>query len=240
MGRGVAGKSVQAAVGETAFKKCRRCGAIKDSSAFYKDLTVKSGLSGSCKPCILLAAKARYTNNREMKIAASLKWRKENYDRCRETARVYACLNREHINKLSSEWRQNNKEKVKLITKRKDARRLKIPSVKLSRNISGGIAQSIRSGSKNGRHWEALVNFTIEQLKDHLEKRFVMGMSWDNYGTHWHIDHVIPISAHNFETPEDTDFRRCWSLKNLQPLWARENISKKDKLTEPFQPSLVM
>jgi len=63
-------------------------------------------------------------------------------------------------------------------------------------------------------------------------------MTWENYGTYWHIDHKIPIAVFNYEKPEDIDFRLCWSLKNLQPLEKIENIKKKDKLEKPFQPSL--
>jgi len=93
-------------------------------------------------------------------------------------------------------------------------------------------------GLKAGRQWETLVNFTVDQLKQHLEKLFTPEMTWENYGTYWHIDHKIPIAVFNYEKPEDIDFRLCWSLKNLQPLEKIENIKKKDKLEKPFQPSL--
>ena len=72
----------------------------------------------------------------------------------------------------------------------------------------------------------------------HIEKKFVSGMSWSNYGR-WHIDHIKPISKFNFVKPEDEDFKRCWALKNLQPLWAEENLSKHNKLEKPIQPSLI-
>jgi hypothetical protein len=49
-----------------------------------------------------------------------------------------------------------------------------------------------------------------------------------------------PITAFNFNTPEDIDFKRCWALSNLQPLWARDNLSKQNKLIKPFQPSLLL
>lgn len=68
--------------------------------------------------------------------------------------------------------------------------------------------------------------FTIGELKSHLESLFTEGMSWDNYGK-WHIDHIKPCSLFNHEIK--SDFIECWSLKNLQPLWASENIKKGDK-----------
>jgi hypothetical protein len=55
-----------------------------------------------------------------------------------------------------------------------------------------------------------------------------------------HIDHIIPISVHNFEFPTDIDFKKCWALANLQPMWAMENIIKSNKLSNPFQPSLKL
>jgi hypothetical protein len=63
-------------------------------------------------------------------------------------------------------------------------------------------------------------------------------MTWENYGD-WHIDHKIPVSAFNFSKASDIDFKRCWKLSNLQPLWAAQNVSKGNKLERPFQPSLA-
>jgi hypothetical protein len=64
-------------------------------------------------------------------------------------------------------------------------------------------------------------------------------MSMANYGE-WHIDHIIPKSAFNYESPEHYDFRRAWALTNLQPLWAAESATKRNKLDRPFQPSLTL
>ena len=64
----------------------------------------------------------------------------------------------------------------------------------------------------------------------HLEKQFKEGMTWNNYGYYgWHIDHIRPVSSFNFNSYDDPEFKECWALSNLQPLWGKENISKKDK-----------
>ena len=113
------------------------------------------------------------------------------------------------------------------------------PKYKLNQRIRGGIRKSIKR-NKNGRHWEDLVGYTLEQLKKHLEKRFTKGMNWDKFfNGEIHIDHKIPISVFNFTEPDHEDFKRCWALKNLQPMWAEENWSKNDKLGKHFQPSLL-
>jgi len=98
---------------------------------------------------------------------------------------------------------------------------------KLNRNVSSAISHSIE-GNKQGRHWENLVGYTINDLKQHLEKQFTKGMNWSNYGK-WHIDHIKPISSFKFSSPEHRAFKRCWELDNLQPLWATENLEKGSK-----------
>lgn len=110
----------------------------------------------------------------------------------------------------------------------------------LNRVMHVAICISIRRGSKNRRRWEKLVGYTADDLKIHLEKRFTPGMSWANYGALWEIDHIIPKAVFNFTTPEDIDFKRCWELKNLQPLEARKNRSKGAHIDKPFQPALTI
>ena len=109
---------------------------------------------------------------------------------------------------------------------------------KLNSNISRSVWGVLR-GEKKGRHWESLVGYTLADLKSHMEQNFQSGMTWENYGK-WHVDHIIPISAHNFTKPEHEDFKKCWALENLQPMWATENISKGAKLKNGFQPALQL
>jgi len=112
------------------------------------------------------------------------------------------------------------------------------PGFRLNERIRKRIYFSIL-GRKNGRHWEHLVGWTLKQLKNHLQKLFQPGMTWENYGR-WHVDHIIPISVHNFSKPEHPDFKRCWSLQNLQPMWGSENQSKGAKIEKHFQPKLQL
>jgi len=114
----------------------------------------------------------------------------------------------------------------------------KFPS-RLSNAIRANIRDALhrKGGDKKGRGWEQLVGYTIKDLMKHLQKRFTDGMSWDNYGE-WHIDHIIPVSKFNFTSTDDFDFKRCWALSNLQPLWAGENMKKHAKYSKSFQPSL--
>ncbi len=91
------------------------------------------------------------------------------------------------------------------------------PRNRLSHSITRAMWQSLKE-NKGGCHWETLVDFTLQELVVHLESQFIDGMSWNNYGE-WHIDHIRPVDSFNFDFHEDEEFKKCWSLKNLQPLW---------------------
>ncbi len=71
--------------------------------------------------------------------------------------------------------------------------------------------------------------YTVDELIQHLQSKFKKGMTWDNYGE-WHIDHKIPDSYFKYKDLGDSEFQKCWALKNLQPLWAEENRKKSDRL----------
>ena len=68
-------------------------------------------------------------------------------------------------------------------------------------------------------------DFTKEELFAHIESLFTDGMSWDNM-SEWHIDHIRPLASFNFTSEDCEDFKECWALSNLQPLWASDNIRK--------------
>ena len=81
-----------------------------------------------------------------------------------------------------------------------------------------------------GRHWEGLVDYTLDDLIQHLEKQFQVGMNWANHGRYgWHIDHIKPKASFSFTSSDDIEFRQCWALDNLQPLWAEDNLRKGSK-----------
>ncbi len=70
-----------------------------------------------------------------------------------------------------------------------------------------------------------IVGCTPEELKTHLESKFVDGMSWNNQGE-WHIDHIIPLSS----GINQEDIIELCHYTNLQPLWSMDNMKKGSKL----------
>lgn len=72
-----------------------------------------------------------------------------------------------------------------------------------------------------------LIGCTMDELKAWLEARWQPGMTWQNYGRGWHIDHKRPIAS--FDLLQESEQRAAFHYTNLQPLWAFENQSKGDK-----------
>jgi len=132
--------------------------------------------------------------------------------------------NKEHLKEYSKNYRETNPEKVK----KYKSKFYSISKNRLSRNITETMRKSLK-GNKGSRHWEDLVDYTLQDLMIHLEKQFKEGMNWNNMGK-WHIDHIIPIDFFNFNSYEDEEFKQCWALSNLQPLWASENLKKSNKI----------
>lgn len=161
---------------------------------------------------------------------------KRNYpkyrDRKLQTSKVWYQENKEHRKKYLKEYREKNIDRIRE-TKRNYERNRKAtdPLYKLISNFRSAIYIVLKENNlqKYGHYFDIL-GYTPEELIVHLEKQFNDGMNWDNYGE-WHIDHIKPISSFVFESSEDEEFKKCWSLDNLQPMWGLENIRKGNKFS---------
>lgn len=214
-------------------KQCSRCKDIKENDDFSSGRG-KDGLYCWCKQCC-----KEYREQNKLKIKTK---KRSYYQKNKQEIILKTKLYNESRPIEYADYQKKYREDEG--NKRKDRvwrmERQRTPRGKLNHNLRSRISQSLINKSKAGRRWESLVGFTIEQLKKHLENLFTPGMSWDNYGSYWHIDHKIPIKVFNFESPSHIDFKKCWSLENLQPLEAVKNRSKGARLERPFQPSLAM
>ena len=104
--------------------------------------------------------------------------------------------------------------------------RMKI--IKSDRDLRTGMNSSFRDGLKRNKIrgiWKFLP-YTPKEARKHFEKQFDKNMSWNNYGTYWHIDHIRPQASLPYSTATCDNFKACWSLSNLQPLSVRENVAK--------------
>jgi len=123
---------------------------------------------------------------------------------------------------------QKRTEKYKEKIRIQRAKWLENPTNRIAKNMRDRMRSALKGTSK----LESTRNMTgipFEDLKMYLESKFIDNMSWDNYGKNgWHIDHIIPCSLFDMTKPEHQ--RMCFYYKNLQPMWASDNISKSNRV----------
>lgn len=182
--------------------------------------------------------KSHLEKSRAISRKSAIKWYYANKEQAKVSMRKWKDANPEKVKLINKQWMSDHPKRTKELRKIYNKKYRSTITGRLRTTISNGIYHSLK-GVKTKQHFELYLGYSIEELKHHIEKQFQYGMTWENYGK-WHIDHIIPVSVFNFKTQDDIDFKKCWSLKNLQPMWASENFKKKAKLTKPFQPSLAM
>ena len=122
-------------------------------------------------------------------------------------------------------YRKQNRKKIQQIMNKYEKKRKKIdPEFKLVKTLRSRLGYALKSqnAKKNNTTME-LIGCSINFLKGYLEAKFQDGMSWENHGE-WHIDHIKPCCSYNLLDKDEQ--KKCFHYKNLQPLWATENLSK--------------
>ena len=212
-------------------KVCTKCNVEKSFDEFNKDKYKKDGLRSECKEC----EKQHRQANKEKISERAKQYNQANKEKISEQKKQYRQANKEKISERMKQY--NQKLEVKTRRKERNNERYKTdPKFHLNNTMSCGIRHSLkkRNSSKCGSNWSNYVDYTLEQLAEHLENQFDDKMTWENQGSYWHIDHIIPVSRFNFTSPYDEEFKKCWALSNLQPLEAIENIRKHDKTMEEW------
>lgn len=164
-------------------------------------------------------------------------WRKNCKNCFRAKVKIYRECNPEAVALANKQWRENNRELVKISDRIKHRQMRKTPINKIHNSISRRVNSALKKSgnSKNNRSILTYLPYTIEELKLYLETKFEPWMNWDNYGQAstkkrtWNIDHIIPRAHLPYSSFEDDNFKKCWALENLRPIDAIDNCKKGDK-----------
>jgi hypothetical protein len=188
-------------------KTARACHPIGERRVPYKDI------------------EARRKHRREYhyrNLERSRAWNRESYRRCIEKTKEAH----------KRYWKAHPEKRKEYKAKRKST-----PQGKIDASMSRLINLALK-GNKAGWHWETLVGYTVDELKQCLQERFTKGMTWGKFlKGEIHIDHKVPRSYFTYTTSDDPQFKECWALHNLQPLWAKDNIAKGNR---GFQLPLIL
>jgi hypothetical protein len=175
-------------------------------------------------------SKAWRLRNPEKAKAADMRWRLANPDRVKESARIagkkWRANNLERAKAMCARWQRSNREYVN----RKERERCAAdPSYRLARCLRSRIRRVLRLRAATKRdNTAALTGCSVQFLMGHLEARFQPGMSWDNYGNVWEVDHIFPCAMYDLAV--DSQQRACFHYTNLQPLFVSDNRRKYTKL----------
>jgi hypothetical protein len=165
---------------------------------------------------------------------------------CQEKDQVYyVCATNKTCKKCHNKRVYKNKKSDKNYKKYRkkfnawrNKKRSEDPAFKIHENIRSRVYYMIkqiktyRTGSI-----ENMFGCGRDHLIKHFESMFTAKMTWENYGSYWHVDHIIPISLFDLTDPEQCKTANHWT--NLQPLEASKNIAKSNTITQP-QTSLML
>lgn len=162
---------------------------------------------------------------REAYLQKCAEYRERNREKTREAVRAWRQANPDKDAAAARRWAQANPERVRETKRQYSARRRRTD---LQYRLRGCLRTRLLSAlklQKATRRTSALaVGCTLEELRAHLEAQFRDGMTWDNHGTVWEIDHIYPLSKIDLSTEEGQ--RRACHYSNLQPLLVAENRRK--------------
>jgi len=214
-------------MGEIIIKICSKCKIEKEERFFTTDKCRKDGLCPQCNECRKIHKKRSRERKKEKIKSYAKEYYKENQEHLKayskEYGRDYYEKNKEKCIRYQMEWRKKNKEKHNYY-------KCGTPQRRIRTNLSKIFQKSInKDGNSTSQITENYLGYKLKELYNHLESLFEDGMSWNNYGVgkgKWCIDHIIPQSSFSYSSYNDEDFKKCWSLSNLQPMWFDENSAK--------------
>lgn len=99
----------------------------------------------------------------------------------------------------------------------------------LDKSITRSINRSFKN-NKEGYIWERVIGITFKELKKHIENQFDDVMNWNNYGSYWVIDKIIPTSMYRYSDRINNEFLKAWNIKNFRPYPKLLHNRRKEKL----------
>jgi hypothetical protein len=171
-----------------------------------------------------------YLKHKQRLVQYSTEYNHTHRERHLEHIRAYGARNK-HKRAL---YLSENADKIRETKRIRELERYNSDiDFKIRKSLRTRINKAISRGDKTLNLREYL-GCSIEELKTYLESKFQPGMTWDNWGfAGWHIDHIRPLAS--FDLTNIEEFKVACHYTNLQPLWAKDNLSKANKLPDQHE-----
>jgi len=168
-------------------------------------------------------ARKRYEANKDRINEWHAVYRAKNKKRIAEAARKYQAAKKEEIAAYKRKWKAANPGWHSNYIRKRSA---VDPQFKVAYLLRNRVRRALKQRFKSGSAVESL-GCSVPEALVHIASLFKPGMSWENHGL-WHIDHKVPLAS--FDLSDASQLAKACHYSNLQPLWAKENISKRDRL----------
>lgn len=148
-------------------------------------------------------------------------YKQDNKQYIKEYNKQYRLENEIEIKEQRQKYRKENRDKINSYTRK----RLRTnPLAKLAKKLRNRLSDFLKNDSRKfgKKRTEEYLGCDLPFLKQHLESQFKPGMTWENHGTYWHIDHRVPL----IEGKTEDAMYKLAKWENLQPLEIQEHIQK--------------
>jgi hypothetical protein len=199
--------------------ECEKCNSITETSeisSFRKHNNNK--FSSTCKKCLNEKDKINKKNTRIKKLETTLvKCEKCNTSKVlSEFAKLKKFYKKkicktcypDFLNEQKKEWCSNERK------------------CNINYRLKKSLAARLRNVLKKDDTTMNYIGCNIQYLREWIEFNFTKEMNWDNYGSYWSIDHIIPVCK--FDLTNEDDKIKCWKWSNMMPTTIKFSSSKKD------------
>lgn len=241
-------------------KYCPSCKKEFSLDSFGKNSYRRDGLNIYCKECVKEKSKRQKEKYRQQKETDQLEKKCTGCNRILPIDMFHRCriskggFNSRCKDCVNVKERERSKTEKAIETRRRATRRFierggsndwekkrwdENPEYRIRKIFRNRIYQAVTAKAfTKFSHSLDFLGCSIEELKKHLEDQFQEGMTWDNYGSYWEIDHIIPCSYFDLSLEENQYI--CFNFRNLQPLLKEENRwIKRDKVPENIEELLI-
>lgn len=218
---------------------CANCNETKCLNEFYAKKTGKYGRHSFCKKCMI----SKYSDKRK-EYSKTYK-RKNSYTDTRvypdgirncPTCKKDKSVDEYYYDSMIKNIKGSCKACTKVVRQRyysvgNKKRREKLhanPTLRLQGSFQRRLYEVIKGKSKKSNLLSKYMGCTLDEFVKWVEYQFIDGMTLDNYGKEWHLDHVRPCAS--FDLSKDEDILECMCWKNIRPCWKTENLTKSSKI----------
>jgi hypothetical protein len=210
-------------------KVCSKCKEHKTNTEFSKNKKAKDGFYCQCKSCVKICNQAYWEKNKNILKPKNNAYRQAHLDESRAYLKTY----RETHKEEAKQYRRDNADYYKAYNEAYKSRKNEWISQRRKNDINFAISYNLRARfhsfvSAKGKHTFDVLGLPCDTFLSWIEFQFADGMSWNNYGVVWHLDHILPVSKFNLEN--ETEQNVCFGWANFQPLLKSDNWDKSNQI----------